>query len=548
MNPWVFGILGLLIGALPSAYFYMQLSPLQRKLQLAEKGKERSEQAYNEAQAELESKNDEIQLAKSKIPELEAHYRSEIDHLEQSHQTQIEELTQAQAQIPELEAQIEEMKASQVRVMELETQVAELQASQSASLDPQMIEEQLQTLQQEHQAEIQQLQQDNQGQIQAIQEQHRAELEELLETHQTQQQEIEEKYQTELKTVESTYQRQILEVQQDFEERLAESGASNYEARADQQLDYHPPSVEPVVALVNDEPFVADSADDQGTVPDILEESLEEMSDSEDDTESHVISEGEVSVADGTEEETAELDEMFAIKEEDSLETATLQQDSTVEEDIAGLDGFLEETAEAVEPELTLDVNPVSEAEVTEDAIAGLNALLDETDDTETQDVADIPTLEGEHTSTVEEDIADLDAFLSDTADLAVDETEEDALLEPFSDDENSPDELEFLASLQTDSAQVTEEADKVESLPDLADLSTPDDDFLNMLQEDAPVDEGLPSEPTLSDADNPFADIFAEEDEPKKEHPENGHKKQLEELDELFNMDLVDHEVSSDR
>jgi myosin heavy subunit len=534
MNPWVIGILGLLIGALPSAYFYMQLSPLQRKLQLAEKGKERSELAYNEAQAELEAKNDEIKAAKSKIPELEAHYRSEIDYLEQSHQSQIEELQQAQAQIPELEAQIEEMKASQVRVRELEAQIAELQASQSASPDPAITDEQLQTLQQQHQAEIQQLQQDNQGQIQALQEQHRAELEERLETHQTQLQEVEQKYQGELKTLESTYQQQILEVQQDFEERLAESESSYDETRADEPLDPHPPSG-PVVVLVDTEPFSADSEDTLDPVADLTTP----------ETEAEVFEE----------EETADLDEMLATTEEDFLEDmadlATMEQVSSVEEDIAGLDAFLTETAEESDPELEMDDSPLPQAEVTEEAIAGLNALLEETEYTEAEETAYILTLDREQTGSFYEDIADLDAFLADTADLEVDDPEEDALLEPFSDDENSAEELEFLTSLQTDSFPLhpeMAEEDQADSLPDLGDLSTPDDDFLNMLQEDASAEDDFPSEPSLSDADNPFADIFGEDEAKKNDHPENGHKQQLDNLDERFNMNLVDHEVPSDR
>ncbi|MGK7945700.1 MAG: hypothetical protein AB4058_14650 [Microcystaceae cyanobacterium] len=544
MNPLVFGIIGLLIGALPSAYFFMQLSPLQGKLKLAEKGKERSEKAYDEAQAELQTKTEEIEAAKSKIPELEAHYRSEIENLEQSHQTQITELQQAQAQLPQLEAQIEDMKASQVRVMELETEMAALQASQSAAPTSQITEEQLQALQQEHQAEIQQLQQDSQGQIQALQEQHRAELEELLETSQTQVQEAEQKYlgelqtyqaqlqeneqkyQAELKNVESTYQQQILLLEQDFEERLAGSDASEHEPRANQTIEHEPPSIEPVVALVDPQPAL-EQLEANDVVADLT---------APDSTESSSL----------LEENPANLDEVFAISEDSSFEElAVVEQESSVEDDIAGLEEFLGDTAEDADPdlELTLDESPI--AEETEEALTGLNALLEETNETEDTDASEIPaipTLEGEQTLSVAEDIANLDAFLSETADLAIDEEQEDSILEPLSDNENSPDELEFLATLQTDSAPALSdkvEDDQADSLPDLADLSAPDDDFFSMMQEDAPLDDDVPSSPSLSDEDNPFADIFADEPEKKKDsHPENG-RTQQDAFDELLNMDM---------
>jgi biopolymer transport protein ExbB/TolQ len=103
MNPWVIGIVGLLIGMFPSVYFCTQLSSLRKKLQLAENGKERSEKAYSEAQDELEAKNQEIDTANNKITELENQHSREIENLEQSHQADIEKLQQTQAKSLELE-------------------------------------------------------------------------------------------------------------------------------------------------------------------------------------------------------------------------------------------------------------------------------------------------------------------------------------------------------------------------------------------------------------------------------------------------------------
>ncbi len=492
MNPWVIGIVGVLIGAIPSVIFYTQLSPLQRKLQQAERGKERAEQSLNQAESELEEKKAEM----PRIPQLEAQYQDKIDNLKQSHQVQIEELQRLQTRIPTLEAQIEEMKASQMQVVELEEQLAKLREAQSlfGEDQPPLSEEGRQTLianhqaeieaiLQTHQGEIQQLQQDNQSQLQAIQHQHHAELEELRTHHQAQLQEIELRYQSERQALESTYQQQILEIQQDYEQQLLEAAISSPE------IAEHP------ALSLTDAPAEAADIEELDALLDLANDELDDIASCPFVT--SMTAETFVFV-----EDASSLEE---IREEDfDLSAIKVSQNFNYEEDIEGLDDFLKETEEMTTEAQATDASLADEAE---QILAQLPHNFSSSDSVN-EETLDFPDLETSRNLTDGNDIEGLDEFLKETADM--EETEE---------------EMAFLSSLQADdfneSPSNLPSSDEEDDLPA---FSEADNDFLNVSQ--------LEDQGQHNDVNDPFADIFGHS-------AENGQKSEqhLEGFDELFSL-----------
>ena len=161
--PFIFGLIGLLIGG-AIAYFFFQnkLQQIQRKLESSEKKLERANRAIEDTES-LRSQQavhtQELQNARQQLQSVEASYQGQLRNLEESYELQLQE--------------VEKLQGNPAALADSQDRIRHIEQSYQA---------QIQELQANHHNEKRAIEQSYQAQIRELQQSHQQTLEELQQT------------------------------------------------------------------------------------------------------------------------------------------------------------------------------------------------------------------------------------------------------------------------------------------------------------------------------------------------------------------------------
>ena len=160
--PFIFGLIGLLIGG-AIAYFFFQnkLQQIQRKLESSEKKleRERAHRTLEDTESLQAIHAQELQNARQQLQSVEASYQGQLRNLEESYELQLQE--------------VEKLQGNPAALADSQNQIRQIEQSYQA---------QIQELQANHHNEKQAIEQSYQAQIRELQQSHQQTLEELQQT------------------------------------------------------------------------------------------------------------------------------------------------------------------------------------------------------------------------------------------------------------------------------------------------------------------------------------------------------------------------------
>ena len=161
--PFIFGLIGLLIGGALAYFFFQNKSQqIQRKLESSEKKLERANRALEDTES-LRSQQaihtQELQNARQQLQSVEASYQGQIRNLEESYELQLQE--------------VEKLQGNPAALADSQDRIRQIEQSYQA---------QIQELQANHQNEKIAIEQSYQAQIRELQQSYEQTLEEIQQT------------------------------------------------------------------------------------------------------------------------------------------------------------------------------------------------------------------------------------------------------------------------------------------------------------------------------------------------------------------------------